>query len=71
MYQMVFPYLSIYIVALGASATQLGTINSAGMVAAAIVRHQDIHALFPDKNRQIFRCRVRYQTPLVPHPHGC
>jgi MFS family permease len=34
---MVFPYLSIYIVALGASATQLGTINSAGMVAAAIL----------------------------------
>lgn len=34
-YQMVFPYLSIYIVALGATATQLGGINSAGMVAAA------------------------------------
>lgn len=36
-YQMVFPYLSIYIVALGATATQLGAINSAGMVAAAIL----------------------------------
>jgi len=34
---MVFPYLSIYIVALGATATQLGAINSAGMVAAAIL----------------------------------
>ena len=36
-YQMVFPYLSVYIVALGASATQLGAINSAGMVAAAFL----------------------------------
>ncbi len=34
-YQIVFPYLSIYIVALGASATQLGLVNSAGMVIAA------------------------------------
>ncbi len=34
-YQMVYPYLSIYIVALGATATQLGAINSAGMLAAA------------------------------------
>ncbi len=33
-YQMVFPYLSIYIIALGASATQLGTINAIGMVIA-------------------------------------
>ena len=36
-YQMVFPYQSLYIVALGATATQLGAINSAGMVAAAIL----------------------------------
>ncbi len=36
-YQMIFPYLSIYIVALGATATQLGAINSAGMVAAAVL----------------------------------
>mgnify|MGYP005855063101 CR=1 FL=1 len=36
-YQMVFPYQSIYIVALGATATQLGAINSAGMVAAALL----------------------------------
>jgi MFS family permease len=36
-YQMVFPYQSLYIVALGASATQLGAINSAGMVAAALL----------------------------------
>ena len=35
-YQMVFPYLSIYIVALGATVTQLGIINSLGMIAAAI-----------------------------------
>jgi MFS family permease len=33
-YQIVFPYLSIYIVALGASATQLGIVNSIGMVIA-------------------------------------
>jgi MFS family permease len=31
-YQMVFPYLSVYIVALGASATQLGIVNSIGMM---------------------------------------
>lgn len=34
-YQMIFPYLSIYIVALGASATQLGMVNSIGMLFAA------------------------------------
>jgi MFS family permease len=33
-YQMVFPYLSIYIVALGATGTQLGIVNSIGMVVA-------------------------------------
>jgi DHA1 family multidrug resistance protein-like MFS transporter len=36
-YQIVFPYLSIYIVALGASATQLGLVNSLGLVAAGLV----------------------------------
>jgi MFS family permease len=35
-YQMVFPYLSIYIVALGATATQLGLVNSLGMLAAGL-----------------------------------
>ena len=35
-YQIVFPYLSIYIVALGASATQLGLVNSLGLVAAGL-----------------------------------
>jgi MFS family permease len=35
-YQMIFPYLSIYIVALGASATQLGMVNSIGMVIAGL-----------------------------------
>lgn len=35
-YQMVFPYLSIYIVALGATATQLGLVNSLGMIVAGI-----------------------------------
>jgi MFS family permease len=35
-YQMVFPYLSIYIVALGASAIQLGIVNSIGMVIAGL-----------------------------------
>ena len=34
---MVFPYLSIYIVALGATATQLGLVNSIGMIAAGII----------------------------------
>jgi len=33
-YQVVFPYLSIYIVALGATVTQLGMVNSLGMIAA-------------------------------------
>ncbi|MEW6335140.1 MAG: MFS transporter, partial [Thermodesulfobacteriota bacterium] len=33
-YQMVFPYLSIYIVALGATGTQLGIVNSLGMLIA-------------------------------------
>jgi len=33
-YQMVFPYLSIYIVALGATGTQLGIVNSVGMIVA-------------------------------------
>ena len=36
-YQMVFPYLSIYIVTLGATVTQLGFVNSLGMIAAGIV----------------------------------
>ena len=36
-YQMVFPYLSIYIVALGATVTQLGVVNSLGMIAAGVV----------------------------------
>jgi MFS family permease len=36
-YQMVFPYQSLYIISLGASATQLGAINSAGMAVAAIL----------------------------------
>lgn len=36
-YQIVFPYLSVYIVALGASATQLGLVNGLGLVAAGLV----------------------------------
>ena len=36
-YQLVFPYLSIYTVALGASATQLGIVNSAGMGVAGLL----------------------------------
>jgi MFS family permease len=35
-YQMVFPYLSIYIVALGATGTQLGVVNSIGMIVAGL-----------------------------------
>ncbi len=35
-YQVVFPYLSIYIVALGATATQLGLVNSLGMLVAGL-----------------------------------
>ncbi|MDD4858894.1 MAG: MFS transporter, partial [Dehalococcoidales bacterium] len=36
-YQMILPYLSIYILALGATATQLGIVNSIGMVVAGTV----------------------------------
>ncbi len=36
-YQIVFPYLGVYIVALGASATQLGLVNSLGLLAAGLV----------------------------------
>ncbi len=35
-YQMVFPYISIYIVALGATGTQLGIVNSIGMGVAGL-----------------------------------
>jgi MFS family permease len=35
-YQMVFPYLSVYIVALGATGTQLGIVNSIGMIIAGL-----------------------------------
>ena len=35
-YQMVFPYLSIYTIALGATATQLGLVNSLGMGLAGL-----------------------------------
>ena len=36
-YQTIFPYLSLYIVALGATATELGFVNSLGMIAAGII----------------------------------
>jgi len=36
-YQIVFPYLSLYIVALGATATELGIVNGFGMIAAGII----------------------------------
>ncbi len=36
-YQIVFPYLSIYMVALGATVTELGIVNSLGMIAAGAV----------------------------------
>jgi MFS family permease len=35
-YQMVFPYLSVYIVALGASASQLGLVNSLAMLISGL-----------------------------------
>src|SRR5512137_934963 len=35
-YQMVYPYLSIYIVALGATAMQLGLVTSIGMIIAGL-----------------------------------
>ena len=35
-YQMVFPYLSLYIIALGATATQLGFVNALGMLVAGL-----------------------------------
>jgi MFS family permease len=37
LYQMIFPYISIYIVALGASASQLGMVISTGMIIAGFV----------------------------------
>jgi MFS family permease len=36
-YQMVFPYMSVYIMALGATGTQLGIVNSLGMGIAGLV----------------------------------
>ncbi len=36
-YQMVFPYISVYIVALGATGTQLGIVNSIGMGVAGLL----------------------------------
>ena len=36
-HKMVNPYVSVYIVALGASATQLGILNSIGMISAGLV----------------------------------
>ena len=36
-YQIVFPYLSLYIVALGATVTELGFVNGLGMIAAGII----------------------------------
>ncbi len=36
-YQMLFPYLSIYIIALGATATRLGIVNSIGMMVAGLI----------------------------------
>ncbi|MBL7203283.1 MAG: MFS transporter [Desulfobacteraceae bacterium] len=36
-YQMIFPYLSVYIVALGATGTELGIVNSVGLCAAAFI----------------------------------
>ena len=36
-YQLVFPYLSIYIMALGATATQLGIVNTVGMGIAGLL----------------------------------
>src|SRR5512135_1797358 len=36
-YQMVFPYLSLYIIALGATKTQLGIVTSIGMVIAGLI----------------------------------
>jgi MFS family permease len=36
-YQMLFPYLSIYIVTLGATATQLGLVNSIGLIVAGLL----------------------------------
>lgn len=36
-YQTVYPYLSLYIIALGATATQLGLVNSLGMIVAGLL----------------------------------
>ena len=35
---MIFPYLSIYIIALGATKTQLGLVNSIGMMVAGLLK---------------------------------
>ena len=36
-YQMIYPYLSVFIIALGAEATQLGAFTSAGMILAGLL----------------------------------
>ena len=36
-YQMVVPYISVYIVALGASGTELGAVNALGIAVAGLV----------------------------------
>lgn len=36
-YQMIYPYLSVFIVALGADKTQLGLMTSLGMILAGII----------------------------------
>ena len=36
-YQMILPYLSIYIVALGATKTELGLVNSIGILLAGLI----------------------------------
>ena len=37
-YQIILPYLSIYIISLGATKTQLGTITSLGMLMSGILK---------------------------------
>lgn len=47
-YQMILPYLSIYIVALGATKTQLGLVNSIGMIIAGLLG--PLTGVFIDRN---------------------
>jgi hypothetical protein len=82
-YQMVFPYLSIYIVALGATGTQLGMVNSIGMIIAGLFG--PFTGWFIDRigPKKIYLIGIGFFSPLLSylrsgaklggchHRHGC